>query len=150
MKITILLVLLASAAGLAHGQSGGTFDLKWSTIDTGGGTSRGGPFAMSGTAGQSDAGALTGGNFKLEGGFWNGPTVMQTPGAPLLKIRPFVPGLALISWPVSVTGFTLEERPAAGTGVWTPTPQSVVDTPTEHTVKVPEFSAMKVYRLRHP
>ena len=134
----------------SRAQSGGQFDLSWSTIDGGGGTSSGGRFALSGTIGQPDAGALTGGNFKLEGGFWSGITVLQTPGAPILKIKLITPGQAVISWPVTVTGFTLEESPAVGSGVWNSTPQSIVDTATEHTVTVPGAGVMKCYRLKKP
>jgi Dockerin type I domain len=47
------------------------FDLSWHTVD-GGGVMRstGGDFELSGTIGQPDAGAMSGGNFTLTGGFW--------------------------------------------------------------------------------
>ncbi len=54
---------------LALGQ-GGDFDLAWSTVDGGGGTSTGGGFVLRGTIGQPDAGDLSGGDFALRGGFW--------------------------------------------------------------------------------
>jgi hypothetical protein len=139
----ILLPTLTSA------QSGGSFALSWSTIDGGGGTSSGGQFALSGTIGQPDAGVLTGGNFKLEGGFWSGITLVQATGAPILKIKLIGGGLAVLSWPVSVTGFTLEETATvAQPNSWSATPQSVVDTATEHTVTVPAVGVIKCYRLR--
>ena len=65
---TLLLLLLASSLVIA--QTGGGFDLTWSTVDGGGGSSSGGDFALSGTIGQPDAGALAGGDFALSGGFW--------------------------------------------------------------------------------
>src|SRR5262245_58605651 len=74
-------------AATSRAQSGGQFDLSWSTIDAGGGTSSGGQFALSGTIGQPDAGVHSGGNFTLAGGFWSGITLQQTPGTPLLKIK---------------------------------------------------------------
>ena len=130
-------------------QSGGQFDLSWSTIDGGGGTSSGGPFELSGTIGQPDAGVLAGGNFKLEGGFWSGITVQHTLGAPLLRIRLLGNGQAIISWPVNTTGFTLEETGSvAHPNSWSATPQSVVDTATEHTVTVPANGLVKCYRLK--
>jgi hypothetical protein len=154
----ILIILSAAAlsasttffATTSRAQSGGQFDLSWSTIDSGGGTSSGGPFRLSGTIGQPDAGTLTGGSFKLEGGFWSGITLVQTPGAPILKIKLISAGLAVISWPVSVTGFALEESLAAGSGVWNATPQAVVNMATEHTVTVPAAGVMKCYRLKKP
>jgi hypothetical protein len=80
-KISIL--LLASAilcvATLASAQTGGEFELTWSTIDAGGGTSSGGEFVLDGTIGQPDAGELSGGEFALSGGFWNDVIADITP-----------------------------------------------------------------------
>jgi hypothetical protein len=42
------------------------------TVDGGGGGSAGGSFALGGTAGQPDAGRMSGGTFTLAGGFWAG------------------------------------------------------------------------------
>jgi hypothetical protein len=64
-----LLALLALAS-TAAAQTGGPYNLTWSTVDGGGGTSTGGSFALSGTVGQPDAGFHTGGNWTLAGGFW--------------------------------------------------------------------------------
>ena len=151
MKDFLTTAALVLAAFTSRAQSGGPFDLSWSTIDNGGGSSKGGQFSLSGTIGQPDAGVLTGGNFKLEGGFWSGITVQQTSGAPILKIKLIGGGLALLSWPVSVTGFTLEETlTVAQPNNWNATPQSVVDTATEHTVTVPAIGVIKCYRLRKP
>lgn len=61
------------SAALAHAFSStdGTFDLSWSTIDGGGGTSTGGVFEVAGTIGQPDAGViLAGGTYEVRGGFW--------------------------------------------------------------------------------
>jgi hypothetical protein len=141
-------LILAALTTFARAQSGGRFDLSWSTIDGGGGTSSGGQFQLSGTIGQPDAGTLTGGTFKLEGGFWSGVSVAQTPGAPMLKIKFIGGGLAVISWPVNAQGFALEESSAVGTGVWSTTVSPVHDTAMEHTVTIPAIGAMKCYRLR--
>src|SRR5215471_4283969 len=99
-KSLLLSAAFAVIAFAAHAQTGGNFDLTWSTIDGGGGTSTGGQFSMSGTVGQPDAGKRTGGQFTLEGGFWSGVSVIQTPGAPTLKIKLLGNGQALVSWPV--------------------------------------------------
>jgi hypothetical protein len=55
----------------AVAQTGDGFDLTWSTIDGGGGSSSGEGYSLSGTIGQPDAGALNGGAYTLAGGFWN-------------------------------------------------------------------------------
>ena len=47
------------------------YDLSWTTIDGGGGTSTGGDYSISGTFGQPDAGeVLIGSVYELTGGFW--------------------------------------------------------------------------------
>lgn len=71
---TGLALMLASltlrSSAPAEAQSGGPYDLSWSTIDGGGGTSSGGAYAVSGTIGQADASTLSGGDYSLAGGFW--------------------------------------------------------------------------------
>jgi hypothetical protein len=67
-------LLLAAVPALA--QSGGGYDLSWSTVDGGGGTfSTGGGYSLGGTAGQPDAGLVTGGIYVLGSGFWGGGAV---------------------------------------------------------------------------
>ena len=50
----------------------GQYQIDWYTIDGGGGTSTGGPYTLTGTIGQADAGWSSGGNYELLGGFWPG------------------------------------------------------------------------------
>ena len=75
---TATLVLLALTAffllaSVARAQSGGGYDLTWSTVDGGGATwSEGGGYSLGGTIGQPDAGVLSGGGYTLAGGFWGG------------------------------------------------------------------------------
>ncbi|MBN2391935.1 MAG: hypothetical protein JXR84_14500 [Anaerolineae bacterium] len=66
------LVLLAGLLPVtaAWAQSGGGYDLEWSTADGGGAISTGGEYALGGAAGQPDAGTLSGGVYELSGGFW--------------------------------------------------------------------------------
>ena len=79
--IRILLAILAVAVGifllpaLGLAQTGGGYDLSWSTIDGGGGQSAGGQYKLTGTMGQPDADYLAGGNYELLGGFWPGGSV---------------------------------------------------------------------------
>jgi hypothetical protein len=69
----LLLLLAVVTAGLVAAQTGGTFDLTWSTVDGGGALDlSGGSFVLHGTAGQPDAGVVSGGTFALDGGFWHG------------------------------------------------------------------------------
>jgi hypothetical protein len=55
---------------IATAQSGSGYDLSWSTIDGGGGSSNGGGYSLAGTIGQVDAGTLSGGGYTLNGGSW--------------------------------------------------------------------------------
>jgi len=69
--------VIAALAAVVGARGGGDtagvpdFDLSWHTVD-GGGVMRstGGDFELSGTIGQPDAGAMSGGDFTLTGGFW--------------------------------------------------------------------------------
>ena len=55
-------------------QSG--YELSWYTIDGGGATfSTGGGYQLGGTIGQAGAGALSGGTYTLNGGFWGGAAI---------------------------------------------------------------------------
>lgn len=54
------------------------------TVDGGGGESAGGGFTLAGTIAQADAGALSGGEYALVGGFWPGA------GANFLRFLPIV------------------------------------------------------------
>ena len=75
--ILITLVLLLSSAVPLLAQTGGDYELVWSTIDGGGGRSTGGDFALVGTIGQPDAGEMAGGDYQLSGGFWPAGTILS-------------------------------------------------------------------------
>ncbi|HQZ16351.1 MAG TPA: hypothetical protein PLD86_05675, partial [Vicinamibacteria bacterium] len=75
----VALCLLAAAPALSQ-----PYAISWYTVD-GGGVSgaTGGAFTLSGTIGQPDAGALSGGTYALTGGFWAHPAaVAPTVGSP--------------------------------------------------------------------
>jgi hypothetical protein len=67
-----LIVVAFLTVPIVTAQSGGGYDLTWSTIDGGGGASSGGGYTLAGTIGQPDAALLTGGGYTLNGGFWGG------------------------------------------------------------------------------
>jgi hypothetical protein len=76
-SISVVLVALALVSLVlgARSQADDGYDLSWFTVDGGGGKSSGGEYALSGTIGQFDAGALmAGGEYSLAGGFWSGTT----------------------------------------------------------------------------
>lgn len=69
-NMVICVSMLLAAASTASSQ----YAVDWYTIDGGGGHSMGGNFIVGGTIGQTDAlvgtGGMSGGVFKLQGGFW--------------------------------------------------------------------------------
>jgi len=71
----ISLALCVLIIGPAFGQTGGPYELSWSTIDGGGGTSAGGSYTLTGTIGQPNAGSASGGIYELFGGFWPGGSI---------------------------------------------------------------------------
>ena len=74
MRRLLLAIGVGVCAGLgASALAGDEFSLAWSTQDVGGGVLTGDGYEVMGTVGQPDAGILTDGEFRLEGGFWVGP-----------------------------------------------------------------------------
>src|SRR6188474_3481798 len=66
--LTVLLAAVFSAAA-ARAQP---YGLSWWTVDGGGGRSSGGPYELTGTAGQPDAGGpFAGAPYGLHSGFWS-------------------------------------------------------------------------------
>ncbi len=111
MKIYPIKTLLCSALLLsALRASAQTYSIDWSTIDGGGGTSAGGVFSVSGAVGQPDAGAMSGGNYTLEGGFWGFISAVQSPGGPLLSIFHTGTNTLAITWPSPSTGWNLQQN----------------------------------------
>lgn len=101
------LLLLALALPVAvRAQS---YSIDWWSIDGGGGTSTGAVYSVSGTIGQPDAGHMSGGNYKVDGGFWSLIAAVQTPGAPMLSITR-LGNSVIVSWPSPSTGFGLQQN----------------------------------------
>ena len=71
--ILLVTIVLFLPVTVALAQSGGIYDLSWSSLDGGGYTfSSGGAYTLGGTIGQPDAGLLSGGSYTLGAGFWCG------------------------------------------------------------------------------
>ncbi len=82
--IVLLACVMAAEAPPALAQSGGGYDLRWSTVDAGGSMSSAGGYSLSGTIGQPDAGTLSGGGYALTGGFWGGAAARYPVFLPLV------------------------------------------------------------------
>ena len=84
------------------------YSIDWFKIAGGGGTSTNGQYSVSGTIGQHDAGVpMTGGSFSLTGGFWSLVEVIQTPGAPTLRVYN-TNGLITVAWAKPAEGWLLQ------------------------------------------
>jgi len=125
-------------------------EFPWWTFTGGGGIAQHGAVALGGAIGPSapSLAPASGGDYTLVGGFWTPLSGQPQAAQPVLKITSSSGGKALLSWPVSVTGFTLEYTTQLGSGVWHPEPAVVTDTATEHVVSVPADAAFRCYRLR--
>jgi hypothetical protein len=109
----VVIALLLPAGALAQ-----SYKIDWYKVAGGGGTSTGGTYNVSSTIGQPDASpAMTGGNYSLTGGFW-AIYAVQTPGAPLLTITLIGNNKAVVSWPASATGWTLQTNVNVSTPAW--------------------------------
>jgi hypothetical protein len=141
-------LLLATALSL-HAQD--NFSLDWWSVDAGGGTSTGGVYSVSGTIGQPDAGAMVGGNFTLQGGFWGVIAAVQTEGAPYLTVTRTNNAL-IVSWPLPAEGWVLEWTNALPQVLWPwpqiPPPYQTNGTNLQFTEPVPVGN--KFYRLHRP
>ena len=78
-------------------------------VSGGGCTSTGGIFAVTGTTGQPDAGAMAGGGGSLTGGFWGLIAAVQTPGAPILSVTRSDTSV-VVAWPFPSSGWTLQQN----------------------------------------
>ena len=143
--ISASLSLVALALGLVAGSARAqNYRIDWYTIDGGGGTSSGGPYTLSGTIGQPDAGRLSGGNFVLDGGFWGGVFAVQQVGAPTLYIER-VGSNVRISWSPETPGFRLQERGSLSAGNWADSASGV-----SNPVTVSAIASTRFFRLSKP
>jgi hypothetical protein len=139
-------LLLLMPALVANAQN---YSIDWFTINGGGGTSSAGAYAISGTLGQPDAGNLSGGNYRLEGGFWSIVAALQTPDAPRLSIGA-TGGVVILSWPQPAAGWTLYTTPTVPSD---PVPWTLVSPPyqtnaTHWLIQVPAPPGNRFYRLQ--
>jgi hypothetical protein len=124
------------------------YSLDWSTVDGGGGASTGGVYAVNGTIGQPDAGAMSGGNYTLQGGFWGIIAAVQTPGAPLLSVWRTTTNTVVVSWPSPSTGFALYQNTNLSTTNWVSPPETVHDNGTNKFILVNPPTGNRFYRLK--
>jgi hypothetical protein len=151
MKTIVFSFVSSGALALAaQAQSGGPFDLSWSTIDGGGGPSAGGGFSLNGTIGQPDAGAMSGGNFSLAGGFWGAIPTPPPAGSVIIKVW-VVGGQVRLRFTGIPGRIYYVERAHSVTGPW-PDRLASITMPINGVVEFVDttafFSAQSFYRTR--
>ena len=140
LNVSAVTLLLGLSAAVAQ------YSIDWHTIDSGGGTSTGGVYSVSGTIGQPDAGGpLTNGQYSVTGCFWALPTAIQVIGAPTLTIAPATPGNVTISWTPNPPGFVLQESWQLSPANWTNSASGATNP-----ITVPAVVPAKFYRLVRP
>jgi hypothetical protein len=126
-----------------------TYSIPWYNVSGGGGTSTGGVYSVSGTIGQPAAGGpLSGGNYSLTGGFWSLYAV-QTPGAPVLNIKP-TNTTAMVYWSSPATGYNLRVNTNLATTNWVAPSETVTDDGTIKYIIVNPPTGNRYYRLQNP
>ncbi len=143
-RITLLCFILLHSAFCLR-TLGQSYSIDWYKVSGGGGASIGGTYQISGTIGQPDAsGAMSGGSYSLTGGFW-ALYAVQTPGAPLLTIT-YSGNQAMVSWPASVMGWTLQTNGNLSTGNWVNYGTTIIN----NTVTNSPPRGNLFFRLTHP
>ncbi len=138
--------VLFSAGMRAGAQSAGPYDLSWSTIDGGGGTSSDGRFTISGSIGQPEPGIMTGDSFSLVGGFWS--LWLENPlNTPTLTITRQANGI-VISWPSTASGWVLEQTGNLAARNWDTSGLTVTDDGTTKSVSVLSTEGSLFFRLK--
>jgi hypothetical protein len=130
MKTIILASLIIIGAASAPAA---TYTSEWSVFDSGMATTQSGAVAHTGILGAWAAPFL--------------PAAATTPSAPVLSIV-LVGGNVRVSWPVSVVGFELEERPDVDGGIWTTIAGPYQSDATEQFILAPATQSSRFYRLR--
>jgi len=141
-------LFLALSANSLRAQN---YSIDWYKIAGGGGTSSNGQYTVSGTIGQHDAGGpMTGGNYSLTGGFWSLLSVVQTPGSPTIRIFLTTTNTAVIAWPSSSTGFTLQVNGDLNGTTWNTVGNPVNVVGSENQVVITPPTGRNFYRLKNP
>jgi hypothetical protein len=145
-KLLLTALLLAPVVFLATAQN---YSVDWHKISSGGGTSAGGNFSVSGTIGQTDASAnnaLSGGNFSLTGGFW-ALTAIQSPGYPPLSIKLTAPNVAVVSW-ANTGSYTLQTNSTLSSTNWAGYSGSITSNNGTNTVTISPTVGNLFFRLK--
>lgn len=128
--------------------------LPRSVIAGGGVSASGGTYTLDATAGQPEASpAATGGGYSLTGGFWRSATVVPVV-QPRIEAESLIGDQIRLSWPVTATGFVLEQSasfaPSEAGISWNQVPPPYETNGPRVSLAVPLAPGDRFYRLRKP
>src|SRR3954470_6652414 len=113
LALTLTALMIACLGTLVYAQVGGGFDLRWSVVAGGGGTSStGGTYSLGTTAGQPATNASSGGAYTLQSGFWSIPGGTATPTGTATAIATVTPTATATSQPRLVAHVMWQGRAA--------------------------------------
>jgi len=148
---TIFKILVLSAALVIPAAAGAqTYSNTWFKVAGGGGTSTNGPYSVSGTIGQHDAGGpMTGGLYSVTGGFW-AIYALQTLGLPNLTIKFVGPNSVKVSWP-NTGSYTLQQNNnVAAPAGWAPTGYTITTSNGTNSITITPPTGNLFFRLSNP
>jgi hypothetical protein len=145
VRIYSLILVIAACAVTAAAQ---TYSLTRQTLGGGGGLSAGGTYLVNGTIGEPAAGTVGAGNYTVRGGFWALIGTVQTPGAPLIRIKMTSTNTVLVAWPSPSTGFILQQSADSMGTNWVNVTKSPMDNGTTRSVLVSPPTANLFFRLK--
>lgn len=132
--------------------AGAQTNVAWQTADGGGGTSSGGVFLLEGTVGQPDGSeAMRGGTYEVQGGFWALVELVQTEGAPRLRIAGISSVAVTLAWPVAgAEGYQLQRASLLPEPDWTTVPGTPSVVGDEYQLTTGPVVVKQYYRLQKP
>jgi hypothetical protein len=146
MKTLFKTTAMTASLAFAGAAAAQEYAIDWFTVDSGGGTSTGGRYSLSGTAGQADASLqpMTGGSFSLVGGYWS-LFAVQPPDGVLLTFQPVGSGRTTLSWFPDAPGFRLQETMTLSPAGWINSPSG-----STNPVIIPLDVVRRFYRVFKP
>ena len=132
--------------------AGAQTNITWQTADGGGGLSTGGIYSLDGTIGQPDGNdAVQGGVYEVQGGFWALIQLVQTAGAPALRMVGISSASVTLAWPVAgAEGFQLQRSSSLVDSGWIGVPGTPVVVGAEYHLTTEPVVVKHYYRLHKP
>ena len=91
LQAIIILTVLSLASSIVFSQSGGGYELTWTSIDAGGGAMTGGAYSLVSSIGQPEVGTTqNGGGYSLNGGVVDAGSSGMTPAGEQRVLLPLL------------------------------------------------------------